>query len=87
MVKADWIKPGAVVIDVGINSLDDETSKKGWVLQSGGGLSPVFFPIPSFFLNFDQNVAPVSKIFFFMPPEAHARDQSDIPDFFLIDVC
>lgn len=29
MVKADWIKPGAAVIDVGINSLDDPTSKKG----------------------------------------------------------
>ena len=24
-----WIKPGAVVIDVGINSVDDPTSKKG----------------------------------------------------------
>lgn len=32
MVKADWIKPGAAVIDVGINSVDDDTSKKGWVL-------------------------------------------------------
>ena len=29
MVKADWIKPGAAVIDVGINSLDDPTTKKG----------------------------------------------------------
>eukprot|EP00903_Cladosiphon_okamuranus_P010477 g9913.t1 len=32
MVKADWIKPGAVVIDVGINSLDDPTTKKGYRL-------------------------------------------------------
>lgn len=24
-----WLKPGAVVIDVGINSVDDPTSKKG----------------------------------------------------------
>lgn len=31
MVKGDWIKPGAAVIDVGINSVDDPTSKKGWV--------------------------------------------------------
>lgn len=30
MVKADWIKPGAAVIDVGINSVDDPTSKKGY---------------------------------------------------------
>lgn len=29
MVKADWIKPGAAVIDVGINSVDDPTLKKG----------------------------------------------------------
>ncbi|CAM9447486.1 unnamed protein product [Ascophyllum nodosum] len=32
MVKADWIKPGAAVIDVGINSVDDPTSKKGYRL-------------------------------------------------------
>ncbi|KAA8499870.1 Bifunctional protein FolD 2 [Porphyridium purpureum] len=32
MVKADWIKPGAVVIDVGINSKDDPSSKKGYRL-------------------------------------------------------
>jgi 5,10-methylene-tetrahydrofolate dehydrogenase/methenyl tetrahydrofolate cyclohydrolase len=28
-VKADWIKPGAVVIDVGINSIADATKKAG----------------------------------------------------------
>jgi len=32
MVKADFVKPGAVVIDVGINSVDDSTSKKGYKL-------------------------------------------------------
>lgn len=29
MVKKEWIKPGAVVIDVGINSIDDATKKTG----------------------------------------------------------
>ena len=29
MVKADWIKPGAVVIDVGTNKIDDPTTKSG----------------------------------------------------------
>jgi methylenetetrahydrofolate dehydrogenase (NADP+)/methenyltetrahydrofolate cyclohydrolase len=29
-VKGDWIKPGAIVIDVGINSVDDPSSKKGY---------------------------------------------------------
>ena len=32
MVKEDWIKPGAVVIDVGINRVDDETKKRGYRL-------------------------------------------------------
>lgn len=32
MVKGSWIKPGAVVIDVGINSVDDPTAKKGYRL-------------------------------------------------------
>jgi len=29
MVRADWIKPGAVVIDVGINRVEDPTRKSG----------------------------------------------------------
>lgn len=32
MVKADWLKPGAVVVDVGINSVDDASVKKGYRL-------------------------------------------------------
>lgn len=32
MVKADWVKPGAVVIDVGINRVDDSTRKRGYRL-------------------------------------------------------
>ncbi len=27
MVKADWVKPGAVVLDVGINVEEDESGK------------------------------------------------------------
>ncbi len=30
MVKQDWIKPGAVVIDVGINSIQDSSKKSGY---------------------------------------------------------
>jgi 5,10-methylene-tetrahydrofolate dehydrogenase/methenyl tetrahydrofolate cyclohydrolase len=29
MVKGSWLKPGAVVIDVGINSVDDASDKRG----------------------------------------------------------
>ena len=32
MVRGDWVKPGAVVIDVGINAVDDPTSDKGYKL-------------------------------------------------------
>jgi len=32
MVKADWLKPGCVVIDVGINSVDDASKKNGYRL-------------------------------------------------------
>ena len=32
MVKKSWIKPGAIVIDVGINSVTDNTKKRGYRL-------------------------------------------------------
>lgn len=32
MVRADWIKPGAVVIDCGITSVPDDSKKSGRVL-------------------------------------------------------
>jgi len=30
MVRGDWVKPGAVVIDVGTNAVDDPTAKRGY---------------------------------------------------------
>ncbi|GAB4438542.1 MAG: bifunctional methylenetetrahydrofolate dehydrogenase/methenyltetrahydrofolate cyclohydrolase FolD [Anaerolineae bacterium] len=32
MVRGDWLKPGVVVIDVGVNAVDDATKKKGYKL-------------------------------------------------------
>jgi 5,10-methylene-tetrahydrofolate dehydrogenase/methenyl tetrahydrofolate cyclohydrolase len=32
MIKGDWIKPGAYVIDVGVNRVDDESLEKGYKL-------------------------------------------------------
>ncbi len=32
MVRGDWIKPGAAVIDVGVNRVDDPAAKKGYRL-------------------------------------------------------
>jgi methylenetetrahydrofolate dehydrogenase (NADP+) / methenyltetrahydrofolate cyclohydrolase len=51
MVKGDWVKPGAVVIDVGINRIDDPTAPKGTrlvgdvdfdeVKEAAGAITPV----------------------------------------------
>ena len=51
MVKADWIKPGAIVIDCGITSVPDDTKKSGKALlgdvdyaecrQVAGWITPV----------------------------------------------
>jgi len=51
MVKKNWVKPGAVVIDVGINRVDDESRKRGYrlvgdvdfdeVKEVAGHLTPV----------------------------------------------
>jgi 5,10-methylene-tetrahydrofolate dehydrogenase/methenyl tetrahydrofolate cyclohydrolase len=32
MVRGDWVKPGAFVIDVGVNRVDDATRKRGYRL-------------------------------------------------------
>ncbi|KAJ4820863.1 Bifunctional protein FolD [Rhynchospora pubera] len=32
MIKGDWIKPGAAVIDVGMNAVDDPSKKRGYRL-------------------------------------------------------
>ena len=51
MVKKDWVKPGAYVIDVGINRVEDATKKSGYrpvgdvdfddVKEVAGALTPV----------------------------------------------
>lgn len=51
MVRGDWVKPGAVVIDVGINRVDDPTKEKGYrlvgdvcydeVKEVAGAITPV----------------------------------------------
>ena len=39
-VKADWIKPGATVIDVGTNSIPDATKKSGYRLVGDVDFEP-----------------------------------------------
>jgi methylenetetrahydrofolate dehydrogenase (NADP+)/methenyltetrahydrofolate cyclohydrolase len=52
MVKADWVKPGAVVIDVGINRVPDASKKSGYRLtgdvayQEVAPLCSAITPVP-----------------------------------------
>lgn len=52
MIKGDWIKPGAIVIDVGINRLEDgrlvgdveyatAATRAGWITPVPGGVGPM----------------------------------------------
>jgi methylenetetrahydrofolate dehydrogenase (NADP+)/methenyltetrahydrofolate cyclohydrolase len=52
LVKGDWIKPGAIVIDVGINRMEDGTlqgdvdfakasERAGWITPVPGGVGPM----------------------------------------------
>jgi 5,10-methylene-tetrahydrofolate dehydrogenase/methenyl tetrahydrofolate cyclohydrolase len=51
MVRGDWIKPGAAIIDVGINAVDDATRKRGYrlvgdvaydeAMEVAGAITPV----------------------------------------------
>jgi methylenetetrahydrofolate dehydrogenase (NADP+)/methenyltetrahydrofolate cyclohydrolase len=52
LIKGDWIKPGAIVIDIGINRLDDGTicgdvdfeaakQRAGWITPVPGGVGPM----------------------------------------------
>jgi methylenetetrahydrofolate dehydrogenase (NADP+)/methenyltetrahydrofolate cyclohydrolase len=52
LVKGEWIKPGAVVIDVGINRLEDgsltgdvdfelASMRAGWITPVPGGVGPM----------------------------------------------
>lgn len=51
-VRGEWLKPGCVVIDVGINSIDDETKKSGYRLvgdvkySEALGVASLITPVP-----------------------------------------
>ena len=32
LLRTQWVKPGAVIIDVGVNRVDDENHERGWYL-------------------------------------------------------
>ena len=52
MIPGDWIKPGAVVIDVGTNRVEDPSKKRGYRLvgdvhfESAGQVASMITPVP-----------------------------------------
>ena len=52
MIPGDWIKPGAVVIDVGTNRVEDPSKKRGYRLvgdvhfESAGEVASMITPVP-----------------------------------------
>ena len=52
MIKADWLKPGCAVIDVGTNPVDDPSKKAGYRLvgdvdyDAAKGVASIITPVP-----------------------------------------
>jgi len=51
MVKKSWIKPGSIVVDVGINRVSDSNAKRGYILvgdveQSANQIASWITPVP-----------------------------------------
>ena len=58
MVKADWVKPGAIVVDVGINRVDDDTRERGWRLA--GDVDPSVADVASWLSPVPGGVGPMT---------------------------
>lgn len=58
LVQKDWVKPGAVVIDVGINYVDDSTDKRGYKIY--GDVSKDVEEVASFLTPVPGGVGPMT---------------------------
>ena len=58
MVQADWVKPGAVVVDVGINRVEDNSRERGWRLA--GDVHPDVESVASWLSPVPGGVGPMT---------------------------
>lgn len=58
MVQPDWVKPGAIVVDVGINRVDDESRERGWRLA--GDVHPDVSEVASWLSPVPGGVGPMT---------------------------
>ena len=75
MVRADWVKPGAVVIDVGINRVPDPTKKSGYRL-TGDVAYPEVAPLCSAITPVPGGVGPMTIAMLMKNTLQAARQQS-----------
>ena len=58
MIKDTWVKPGAVVVDVGINRVQDGTTERGWRLA--GDVDPKVAEVASWLSPVPGGVGPMT---------------------------
>ena len=58
MVKANWVKDGAVIVDVGVNRVEDSSRERGWRLA--GDVSPDVGEIASWLSPVPGGVGPMT---------------------------
>ena len=58
MVKANWVKDGAVIVDVGVNRVDDSSRERGWRLA--GDVSPDVGEVASWLSPVPGGVGPMT---------------------------
>ncbi len=58
LVKPDWVKPGAAVIDVGVNRVDDESRERGYRLA--GDVHPAVSEVAGFLSPVPGGVGPMT---------------------------
>ena len=58
MVKANWVKEGAVIVDVGVNRVEDSSRERGWRLS--GDVSPDVGEIASWLSPVPGGVGPMT---------------------------
>lgn len=58
MVKANWVKEGAVIVDVGVNRVEDSSRERGWRLA--GDVSPDVGEVASWLSPVPGGVGPMT---------------------------
>ena len=58
MVKANWVKEGAVIVDVGVNRVEDSSRERGWRLS--GDVSPDVGEVASWLSPVPGGVGPMT---------------------------